>query len=171
MKFFIAGIHAVGKTYLCRDYALNNSCVHKSASELIREYKDKTWKDSKLTSEIDSNQEVLIQALEAFTNENANDLLLDGHFVLLDEHGKFKSIAPSIFIRMNINGVILIEDDKEVISKRLIERGVNQVEYDINEFACLERQHAEKISNMLGVKLIKLQSPSCEDFSKAIKSI
>lgn len=36
MTVFVAGVHGVGKSYLCQNYALKYGVVHESASALIR---------------------------------------------------------------------------------------------------------------------------------------
>ncbi len=171
MKYFIAGVHAVGKTFLCKGYALEHQCIHKSASDLIKEYKAQSWHDEKFTSDIDNNQEILIKALGKFNDIDSPMLLLDGHFVLLDEKGDFKSIDSSVFVRMKIDGIVLIENEISVIEKRINERGVSHIKYDIGDFILSERQHAESISNELGIKIIKLHNPSYDDFSSAIEML
>lgn len=36
-EYFIAGVHAVGKSYLCTDFSKEYGWLHRSASQLIKE--------------------------------------------------------------------------------------------------------------------------------------
>ncbi|CAM4071995.1 ATP-binding protein [Serratia silvae] len=167
MRIFIGGIHAVGKSHLCSIFCLNNNWLHKSSSELIRDYKAQTWANDKQVTDISDNQEVLITAV----NEISNDLLLDGHFVLINNKGTFSRIEDEVFHRMNIDGIILIENTAEIIKKRFENRSKSKLDVNIDDFLKIENEHAKQVSLKYNIPLIILHSPNDEDFKKAIEMI
>ena len=167
MRIFIGGIHAVGKSHLCSIFCLNNNWLHKSSSELIRDYKAQTWANDKQVTDISDNQEVLITAV----NEISNDLLLDGHFVLINNKGTFSRIEDEVFHRMNIDGIILIENTAEIIKKRFENRSKSKLDVNIDDFLKIENEHAKQVSLKYNIPLIILHSPNDEDFKKTIEMI
>ena len=87
MNIFVAGIHGVGKTYLASHAASGSGMTHTSASKLIKEERGQaTWSADKRVAEVDANQQALAKAIRRH-NELGIKLLLDGHFVLLNNAG------------------------------------------------------------------------------------
>ncbi len=167
MIIFIAGVHAVGKSFLCKHYELTHEIMHKSASEIIKEYKKETWGVNKKATDLDDNQRVLIEAVNSI-NDSGGSLLLDGHFVLINSLNEFVRLSPEIFFEMGVNGIILIENSEDVIRKRFNARGAS-IEFDMEKFIFEERNAAEKVSEMYKIKLIKLFSPEAIDFERAMQ--
>ncbi|MEZ3415910.1 AAA family ATPase [Pantoea dispersa] len=170
MLIFIAGIHGVGKGYLCERYILNNDFLHKSASQLIRENGNITLSSDKLTTDIERNQAILISALDKM-RENDENLLLDGHFSLIGENGSVNLLPCEIFKLMKIDAVILIENDKDLIEKRILDRDGSKPLYDIMNFMTSERNNAISICNKLEIPLKTLTAPNLNEFDEAIKEI
>ncbi len=169
MICFVAGIHAVGKSYLCSKYASESECLYRSASELIREYKGSSWGiDKKVTNLVD-NQKILIHALSKIKSEG-RDLLLDGHFVLIDESEGFTKIDEDVFREMALDRIILIENTPEVIKDRFSARGVHEITFDVTTFSKLEHEHAYHIAETLKIPITLLHAPSYEMFFNAISS-
>ncbi|EFB71506.1 hypothetical protein PROVRUST_07246 [Providencia rustigianii DSM 4541] len=170
MLIFIAGVHGVGKGYLCKKYVENNKAIHKSASQLIREYGQIELPTSKLTENIDRNQLILLAAIDNLT-QNGCMLLLDGHFALVSKDGIITEIEIDVFERLNPDGVILLQNDIGLITQRITERDSNAIQYDINSLIEHETNNAKKICTDLDIPLKELYSASIKDFSDAIEEI
>jgi len=64
---FVAGIHGVGKTYLCQSLKESIGIDHFSASQLISEFKrEKFSSTDKSVKNINNNQELLLKAIEKY---------------------------------------------------------------------------------------------------------
>ncbi|MBZ6987667.1 AAA family ATPase, partial [Klebsiella pneumoniae] len=86
MLIFIAGVHGVGKGYLCSFAKDDFGVTHVSASELIKNNSNIKFDNSKLTTTPDKNQSILLTALNALKSKVSN-ILLDGHFTLINKNG------------------------------------------------------------------------------------
>lgn len=169
MILFIAGAHAVGKSYLCSNFLINHDVEYHSASSLIAKGKAENWGIDKKTSDAELNQKILIKQLASF-KENKEDLLLDGHFVLVSNESKFIQLNHSIFHEMGINGIVLVETDEEKIIRRFTERAAN-LSFSPKELMALERKNALAVAKRLNIPLVILNSPSIECFNDIIESI
>ncbi|CAH3472253.1 AAA family ATPase [Citrobacter freundii] len=170
MLIFIAGVHGVGKGYLCKKYVESNHAIHKSASQLIREYGQIELPTSKLTEDIDRNQLILLAAVDNLT-QNGCILLLDGHFALVSKDGTITAIETDVFKRLNPDGVILLQNDTDLITQRIIERDGDTIRYDISSLIEHEKDNAKKICTDLDIPLKEIYSASIKDFSDAIEDI
>ncbi|RED01301.1 ATP-binding protein [Ectopseudomonas oleovorans] len=168
MTIFVAGIHGVGKTYLCEAFSGRTAIPHRSASALIKSQRERVdWGKDKLVSGIDENQQALATAVGRCLLENA-DLLLDGHFVLKDVNGSFVRLAPKVFTSLTITAVVLIENTPSVIASRLSERDGTAAAGNISEFLLAEREHSKLVSDILTCPLITLHAPSKAEFHDAV---
>ena len=168
MTIFVAGIHGVGKTYLCKKYVEHRDVTHATASALIREeLASPNWGVDKLVGDIDGNQIALIRAVERYRS-NQKRLLLDGHFVLKDKQQIFVPLDPRIFSLLGIRGVALVEAPSDVIQRRLASRDGSSSIMNIEAFLDSERNHATQVCTNLNVPLFILNSPSEKEFSSRI---
>ncbi|MFM0047371.1 ATP-binding protein [Paraburkholderia sediminicola] len=161
---FVAGIHAVGKSYLCARAAVSG-WVHSSASTLIKqELGGANWTGAKLVDDPDRNQKALIAAVKRINGEGQR-LLLDGHFVLRDARDEFVFLGAEVFADLILDAVVLIEAPASLIADRLQSRdGVARRVADIEEFQLAERRQAEAVCAALGLKLTVLSMPSDDEF-------
>lgn len=166
MNIFIAGVHAVGKSYLCADFSKEHAWLHRSASQLIKEeIGQENWSADKRVSDSENNQRALINAVTRI-NENKQRLLLDGHFVLKGKNDEFIRLDADVFSALNLSGVILIETPAYLIIERLkIRDGVERKSDDISQFIEVERDQAHKVCKSLNIPLLILDQPSCEIFT------
>lgn len=169
MIIFIAGAHAVGKSYLCNNFTLNHDVTHSSASDLIAKGKIENWGIDKKTDDAVQNQKILIAQLSNF-KESKSDILLDGHFVLVSSESKFIELNHSVFHEMGIGGIILLETDEITIENRFKDRGAN-LSFSPKELMSLERKNALVVAKEMGIPLIILNSPPKEYFSEIVESI
>ncbi|CAI1629980.1 ATP-binding protein [Serratia entomophila] len=167
MRVFIGGIHGVGKSYLCNKFCLSNNWLHRSSSELIREFKQQSWNENKQVFDISDNQEILINALKNI-KEN---LLLDGHFVLINQDDQLIEIDDEVFKKMGIDAIVLVENTIEIIEERFKNRSGIKININLDEFLKRERSHAQYVAGKHKIPLITLQAPSEDYFDRVIKSI
>ncbi|KQT42612.1 MULTISPECIES: ATP-binding protein [unclassified Methylophilus] len=172
MIIFVAGIHGVGKSYLCKAYSENEheNAIHSSASQLIKQQlKVENWGADKYVSDIDRNQTALLEALKRFQGNEL--LLLDGHFVLLKSANEFECVPENIFVQAKFSACILIETDLPTVTERLMNRDGISAEVDLDLFFSKERARAEYICKKIEIPLIKLNSPSQKDFNEAVNNL
>ncbi|MDO8990062.1 MAG: ATP-binding protein [Sideroxyarcus sp.] len=172
MNIFVAGVHGVGKTHLASRLPEAFGMTHTSASKLIREERAMpNWGADKKVNDIDGNQAALATAVKRH-NTAGTRLLLDGHFVLLNDQREFSRLEPTVFASLNLNGVILLEDAPQTIAQRIQERDDRKEDIKhIAEFIAVERQQAETVCHILGIPLHVLNCPRTDTFCEAIMAI
>ena len=170
MIFFVAGVHGVGKSFLCSAFALKSSILHKSASQLIKDNSEVELSVDKKTKNVESNQEILVKAVKAI-HANNESLLLDGHFVLVNDGGNIVNIDIDVFSKLNLDGIILIEVPPHVIEERIAKRDGGCVGYDLRQMIVAERKQAQRVSTVFNIPLVILQEPSHMEFEQAITKI
>lgn len=172
MTIFLAGAHAVGKTYLAQRTASRVGVQHVTASQLIREERGRaTWTHDRRVHEADKNQEALIAAVARRSSAQAC-LLLDGHFVLRGSEGQLIPLGVDVFARLRISATVLVEAPYEVVAERLASRGGTGVEVSsIRALAAAEREHAIHICSTLGLPLVPLLSPNEEEFARTLENL
>lgn len=171
MTVFVAGVHGVGKSYLCRLYAEKFSVIHESASGLIRkERAHADWSADKKAVDIDGNQVALQRAVHRFIAAGES-LVLDGHFVLINEEAELVPVDISIFAHLGLSGVVLLEARPELIVSRLKSRDSVASAVEIDLFIQAERAHAKLVCDALGVALKILREPDFPEFSKAVEEL
>lgn len=171
MNVFVAGVHGVGKTYLCERAIASQGFVHASASKLIKEQLAlPEWNANKLVSDIDGNQRALIAAIQRYT-EAKTPILLDGHFLLRDSSGELTEIKTDVFTSLNLSGVILLEKDAQTIRQQIASRdGHDQSLESLKAAMEVERSRAEVVCKELGLPLNVLLAPTEQAFSQAAKA-
>lgn len=170
MTVFVAGIHGVGKSYLCESFSARTGIPHHSASALIKaERAGASWGTDKVVTGADENQLALAAAVKRVLSENP-DLILDGHFVLKDKFGGFLRLAESVFSQLNLSAVILLENDSDLIFSRLHERDGNKNPGDIVSFLEIERAQARQVCQELNLPLKVLFAPTPDFFHDSIIS-
>lgn len=169
MIIFIAGAHAVGKSYLCKNNIKANKLLHKSCSQIIQETKEKSWNDDKLVHDIEKNQIILLTELEKIRSSEHN-LLLDGHFVLVSNEGNYTPIEHHIFEKMAIDAILLIETEAEIISERFKHRGA-KLTFIPNKLMEEERKNAKLIAIKLNIPIKILTSPTQEEFDITVERL
>lgn len=170
MLIFIAGVHGVGKGFLCETALTHFEVIHKSASALIKENSQVTFSKDKNTANIDKNQAILLNALSELRKNDVN-LLLDGHFTLVNKEGVITDISKETFLGMNIDYIILISEPEEVVKGRILSRDGIDVNYDLKELIRRERQNAIKISKELSLPFHELKSPTPNEFINKLREL
>jgi adenylate kinase len=157
--FFLGGAHGAGKSVLAAEVAAEIGARVLSASELIREEGAEPSTHDKRVTDIDSNQERLLRALERQRAIEAR-ILLDGHYCLRSQSGAAVAIAFDIFARIAPNALLLLDADPSQIVERLRER--DAVRYDaaaVEELVACEMSTAMTVSAQLRVPLGVVRAP------------
>ncbi|MFE4710850.1 ATP-binding protein [Paenibacillus sp. NPDC056722] len=151
---FVAGIHGVGKTYLCNSLTKELDVPHFSASKLISKQRDYEFSISKRVQQIKENQDFLISAIHNYTQDFPT-ILLDGHFCLLNEEGNIERLPEETFEKLNPVCFLLIVDNASTIASRLKER--DGIDYDVGFLDCFqnsETEYAKEIAEKNSVPLV-----------------
>lgn len=153
---FVAGIHGVGKTYLCERLKESMGIDHFSASQLISEFKsEKLSGTDKSVKNINSNQELLLKAIEKYI-QRTRLTLLDGHCCLLNSDLGVEQIPIETFIGIEPCLVIVLYDEISSIVEKI--SGRDGVSYDaklLSRFQDEEIKYAREISERLRVPYLK----------------
>ncbi|EGH8510157.1 AAA family ATPase [Salmonella enterica] len=170
MLIFIAGVHGVGKGHLCSLAEKETGVIHVSASDLIKNNSQLTFDNTKFTATPDKNQRILLAAIKDLKNKETN-ILLDGHFSLINNIGEVENLKITVFNEMQLDGVILITEPPEIITQRLLSRDGVKISYNLEQLIKSEKENAIHITNELKIPLIILNSPSKDSFYAALKEL
>nr|WP_280640144.1 ATP-binding protein [Pseudomonas viridiflava] len=164
MIIFVAGVYGVGKTTVCEMLARELDCKAASASALIRQRQGGlTWNKHKHTHGIVQNQQYLIEALNEVRAHNQN-LVLDGHFALLNGEGSVTKIEKNVFYHLHLDAIILIEGDIKEIAFRLSARDSIPWNYStISTLMAAERENALEFHEASGIPLKIFDSSETQD--------
>ncbi len=154
---FVGGIHGVGKTTCCTRIAKTLGLRHHSASELIRQQRATAISEnSKIVLDAAANQRLLIAAVNSLRPENT-DLILDGHFTLMDKTGAIKAIDTSVFCDLTLSAIVVFYDKEESISERLKARDNHEISPEfLLDWQSQELECARKVANTLGIRCTEL---------------
>jgi len=169
MNVFVAGIHGVGKTYVAGRLSPSYGLLHTSASKLIREERAlPEWNSDKRVSDVADNQVALASAVARYNGKGVR-LLLDGHFVLIDDQGQFIALAVDVFRSLILSSVVLIEAPAATVGERLKMRdGCDRDLRWLNDFLQKEREIAAATCQELGLPMYIVVSPNDAEFEQAV---
>jgi len=156
---FVAGIHAVGKSTVCKSISHEMGIPHYTASQIIREEKSSAVSESsKLVTDVADNQRILIQGASRLLEQGR--FLLDGHFTMRRKlDGGIEPIHADVFRDLRVGRVVVFIDDPEAIAKRMHERdGVLHPVEMFRSHQDAEMSHAKHVSETLGLPMTTLQA-------------
>lgn len=165
---FIAGVHGAGKSTLCGALAKTQEILHRSAGQIIREADARALSDeSKAVGDIDHTQKLLVQGVNRIRSGGGN-LLLDGHFALINGSGYVEPIALEVFEALALDRIIIVHDSPKEIRSRLIARDKTAPSVaTIVELQSVEFETAEAVAETLGIPLVWVASGDLASFAKA----
>lgn len=161
---FVAGIHGVGKTTLCKYIFQKYNIKHYTASTLIAEAKERPF-TTLFIKDIDKNQTTLINAVNQIRDEN-QEYILDGHFCLLNEFKSIERVPPKTFELLGIKTIIVLTENINTIYTRLKDR--SGIEYSLDMLYKLqedELDYSYEISSVLNVPYIVLDVSNTDEIS------
>lgn len=150
---FVAGVHGVGKGYLCDRLAPMLDGVHITASSLIINRKE--LGEAKAISGIDANQAILVEELDKFKTTSPF-VLLDGHFCLYNQEYEIQPIAPRLYKELNVAYIVMLTCTPTVILNRLIQRDKNVSNLSISHLDKLQNaevEHSRLVSGEINVPI------------------
>lgn len=154
---FLAGVHGVGKTTLCRTTLEPTGFHCVSASSIIKSRAGEVCY-KKSVEAIDDNQRKLIKGVDSLRLEYTR-LVIDGHFALLNKERQVEKISVSVFREMRPDLIILLHDAATEIATRLSLRDGEKWDPDLIErLQNEERSHAKWVAADLNVRLEVLSS-------------
>lgn len=164
---FVGGIHGVGKTTFCQEISRNLSIEHFSSSQLISLFKPEAVRKEKDVHCIESNQDILLKAINNFLCKD-KVYLLDGHFCLIDGKQHISEILIETFQLLAIKHIVILTANEEKILERLKIR--DNVEYSldfIRHFQQSEVNYGKYVSEKIKVpiKIIDNTSKDINIFS------
>lgn len=149
---FLAGIHGVGKSTLCREVfePAGFHCV--SASSIIKNAEGDV-SATKAVGDVRSNQSKLLSGLNGIKRVYQR-FVIDGHFALSKPNGGIECIDPDVFREMGPDVIVVVRADPNLIAYRL--RSRDQLIWTsefISEFQDREIAHAHKVAAEIGISL------------------
>lgn len=167
---FVAGVHAVGKTTLCKLAEQALGIAHYSASELIRiEKASAVPEQGKAVSEVDAPQRHLIRAVRRILPKHAGNILLDGHFSLLTATGEIETIDVDVFHALGVERVVVLHDQPSAIAARWSQRDGGPVDLDmIDAHQKEELRHARHVAGVLAISLAEIQAFDAARFMSSL---
>lgn len=170
----LSGVHGVGKGFFLdkiKKYIQSYNIY--SASSLIEKFQPSTDAGYKKVSNVNSNQDVLIKAIEQERNRNIKDFILDGHLCIFNAAGDIVRIPEYFFVETHMNGIILLQDSPCTICDRISQRDSKKIDISaIESMQEEEKKYASELQNRFHIDYA-LISHECtgEQFLEIIKKI
>lgn len=154
---FVGGIHGVGKSSFCSKLASALGLRHFSAGALIGDRREVAQSADKRVVNVNDNQDVLIEAVQAISISDS-PVLLDGHFCVLNLSEELTRIPTQTFERLAPIAALVIHDDVQAIQERLRNRdGRNYSLAALGAYQDAELSHARTVCSIIGAKLCTLR--------------
>ena len=164
---FVSEIHGVGKDYFSKELEKKLGIKSYSASELIKKTRKIEFRRDMKTSDIEENQEALI---EAVAKNNYEQYILNGHFCLLNSKGKIERIPMRTFYLLNPEKIIILKEKPEIITARRAIRDKVEISVEeIKEFQKEELDYGREVAKSLRIPILIINPK--EEFYKAINFI
>lgn len=168
---FVAGIHAVGKSTVCKSVSDELGIPHYTSSQIIRDEKSSAVSaNSKLVADVADNQQILIQG--ALRLLECGRFLLDGHFTMRRKSdGGIEAIHVDVFRELRISSIVLFTDHPDDISNRMHDRdGVLHHVDMIRTHQDAEVAHASYVASTLNIPLVELRAFDIAGTKSALKN-
>lgn len=150
---FVAGSYGVGKSTLCDNLSKELTIPTFSASDLISKVNGEQYGVNKVVKDKNANQDILIFEVKKELEKHPR-LLLTGHFCIFDKFYCVEKLPYSVFEKISIEKILLLEADSARIINNLNVRDLKKYEFKNIELLCAEeRRVAEEISNKYKFKL------------------
>lgn len=115
----ICGVHGVGKTGFANELCKELSLKCYTAGSLIQNRTDQFICENKRVKAVIDNQKLLLEAIGEIKEWR---YILDGYLCLINNKGKVERIPFEVFSKMQIEGMYIVIDRPQKISKRLQKR-------------------------------------------------
>lgn len=150
---FIAGSYGVGKSTLCRALSKALTIPAYSAGDLISNVNGEQYGANKVVSDKNANQNILAMEVKKKLEQHST-ILLAGHFCIFDKLNCVEKLPNSVFEKISIEQILLLEADPVRILTNLSIRDKKQ--YELSQIGLLlkeERRAAKEISRKYSFSL------------------
>ena len=152
--FFVAGAYGVGKTTMCQGLASLLQISSFSAGDLISKVNGESYGVNKVVKDKNDNQRILEFEVSHLLDSH-NRILLTGHFCIFDKDNSVDILPISVFLRLHIELILLLETSDEIIKQNLKTRdGRDYPREKIQQLLETERRMSEKVSGIIQCPLI-----------------
>ena len=150
---FVAGSYGAGKSTLCNAMSKVLTIPTYSAGDLISNINGEKYGENKTVKNKEKNQEIL--SLEVKKKlEQYPTILLAGHFCIFNKLNCVEMLPDSIYEKISIEQILLLEADPMRILTNLSIRDKKKYELSLIQLLLRkERQAAEEISQRCGCRL------------------
>ena len=148
---FIAGVYGVGKSTLCNILSSEIGIPAFSAGDLISEVNGETYGRNKVVKDANSNQDILISAVDTKLKEYPR-FLLAGHFCIVNKNNEVELLPEYVFSKLHLRQIILLEAGVFQIAENVNRR--DQRVYPIQTLAQLidcEHKQAQRVAQELKI--------------------
>lgn len=143
---FIAGSYGVGKSTLCSALSKVLTIPAYSAGDLISNVNGEQYGATKAVKDKEANQDILAMEIKKKL-EQYPTILLAGHFCIFNKLNCVEELPHSVFEKISLERILLLEADPEQILANLSARDKKKYEYlQIERLIREERRVAEEIS-------------------------
>lgn len=150
---FIAGSYGVGKSTLCSALSKALTIPAYSAGDLISNVNGEQYGANKVVSDKNANQNILAMEVKKKLEQHST-ILLAGHFCIFDKLNCVEKLPNSVFEKISMDQILLLEADPIRILTNLSIRDKKQ--YELSQIERLlkeERRAAKEISRKYGRSL------------------
>lgn len=141
-----------------------------SAGELIEKGSHIVFGTDRRVNKNIRQQEILVDQVNEIVADNNRDFLLVGHFCLVDQAKKIYRIPEDIFIRLQIDKIIVLIQDSYVLKKRNNNRkSLDETEKFYNEFQEMELSYAKEIASIKAVPILITEPTNINGICQFIK--
>lgn len=144
---FVAGSYGVGKSTLCNSLSKKFAIPSFSASDLISNVNGEQYGANKVVKNKYANQDILAMEVRKKLKQYST-ILLAGHFCIFNKLNCVEELPSSIFEKILMERILLLEADPERILSNLTIR--DKKKYELKHIELLlreERRVAEVISD------------------------
>ena len=164
---FVGGVHGVGKSHFSKNIKKQIPAIELLSCSGVLHWVDSTQKE---VDDVVANQDRLINNLRKIVDID-KPYLLDGHFCLTNADGKIESIPIETFKAIDPEFIVLLEEDIEVVCKRLCNRDRKTYDYDfLTQMALFEYNRAFEVAQELGVPIYVIRSSEFEQMLDPLRS-
>jgi len=143
---FIAGSYGVGKSTLCSTLSKVLTIPAYSAGDLISNVNGEQYGATKAVKDKEANQDILAMEIKKKL-EQYPTILLAGHFCIFNKLNCVEELPHSVFEKISLERILLLEADPEQILANLSNRDKKKYKYrQIERLIREERRVAEEIS-------------------------
>lgn len=166
----IGGVHGVGKSELCKELSVRLGVDHVTASQLIKQYTNRSVDNQKQVDSLIDNQTLLIKALYHYRSSSSG-IILDGHFCLLGQGYIIQEIPVTVFRKIRMSAAVVLTGYPNIIQSRLQSRGNPVFPLGlIEQFQSSEIHHATLVCQTLAIPILILDpQPDMDEATAFLK--